>query len=99
MSCKAKRSIENSFMIISDNYIPCTETIFGDQPPVINLGDHDGSIQIASPMYPFMYYDGSACHWSIQASDPSLIIEIEVLEWDVRKTHTILMKYYLFSFL
>ena len=70
-------------LIITANYIFCTETGNGDQPPLINLGNHGGSVLIASPQYPSVYYQNSNCHWSFEASSPDSVIELEVNEWTV----------------
>ena len=61
----------------------CTESGEGESTPVINLGDFDGRLAIASPGFPGPYVDNSDCHWAFEASDPHLMIEVEVLAWNV----------------
>ena len=72
-----------SYFVSLDDYIPCTEEALGDRAPTINLGDHDGSVVIASPMYPSLYIDKSNCHWDFIASDPSKAIQLTKLDWNV----------------
>ena len=60
----------------------CTETWNGTEPPTINLGDHGGSVTIASPMYPSVYLFESNCHWRFEASNASNIIVLDILEWN-----------------
>ena len=69
--------------MFTDSYIHCTEIDEGLTVPVNNLADYGGCAYIASPHYPYIYTDSSNCHWSFQASDPSLVIQIEVIEWEV----------------
>ena len=66
-----------------DTFLACTETAYGAAVPVTNLGDYNGCLSIASPGYPTMYNDNSDCHWSLQASDPNNVIQIEVVDWKV----------------
>ena len=63
------------------DYLPCTEIDEGLPVPVYNLGDYGGSTFIATPQYPTLYVDESNCHWNFVASDPSLKIQIEVVNW------------------
>ena len=67
----------------------CTESGEGESTPVINLGDFDGRLAIASLGFPSPYVDNSDCHWAFEASDPHLMIEVEVLAWNVIKTNNI----------
>ena len=70
---------------LSDSYLACTEMEWTDPIPVTNLGDYGGCTTIASPNYPSLYNDNSDCFWSFQASDPSNVIQIQVIDWVVRK--------------
>ena len=53
--------------------------------PVINLGDFEGKVHISSPGFPGLYPSNSDCHWSLVTSDPTLVIEVEVITWMVNK--------------
>ena len=72
-------------LLLSDDYIPCTEEGLFGNAPTINLGDHGGTLIIASPMYPYHYTDNSNCHWDFVSSDPSKAVQIRKLDWVVSR--------------
>ena len=75
--------MRRNILNITGYYIPCTEVGSGASPSVVNLGDHGGRLEISSPLFPAFYPENSDCHWSFETSDPELVVEVEVLTWNV----------------